>query len=156
MKIAFLRHGHALDVFTAGVSSDSQRPLSKEGRKETENSVLKLKELGFTPSLILSSPYKRALETSAIAAKHLNCPRIETLDSLIETDADKTLNAIFSISKGNDALVVGHQPLIGLMASFCSNADNLSFPTSGFALIDFPGKENYDGKLIAAGFGGEH
>lgn len=156
MKIAFLRHGHALDIFTAGVSSDPQRPLSRQGYAETENSCLELKKLGFNPHLIISSPYKRALETSAIAAKCLNCSQIKILDLLTESNADVTVKSIFSLSQDNDVLVVGHQPLIGLMALLCCNVNDLSFPPSGFALIDFSGKEKNSGKLIAAGFGGKH
>ncbi|GAB4034158.1 MAG: hypothetical protein Fur0012_14270 [Elusimicrobiota bacterium] len=147
MYIAFLRHGHALDVFTAKVSQDSMRPLSDLGKKQVLSSLIELKNLGFTPEIIISSPYRRAVETAKIAALHFDKPEIVHCEELTGQDTESALSAISLISSGRNALIVGHQPLLKFMASHISEEENIELPTAGFALIDVDDKKEFKGKL---------
>lgn len=156
MKIVFLRHGHAQDIFTAKVSQDSARPLSDIGKKEVFLASEKLKKLGFKPNMIISSPYLRAMTTAKIAADTLGCKIIKECEELTDSDIEKALNAIFNFGEGEDILAVGHQPLMGLIVSFLCDKENFSFPTSGFALVDISEKNDKKGKLLAFGSGGEY
>lgn len=156
MKIAFLRHGHALDVFTAKVSQDSMRPLSDLGKKQVLSSVMELKNLGFKPEVIISSPYRRAAETAAIAASHFGTPEILQCEELTGQDIETAISAVLLLSSGRDALIVGHQPLLKFMASHISGEENIELPTAGFALIAVNEEKELKGELIHNRKNGEY
>ena len=61
-QIVFLRHGQA-----GMAAEDSARPLTPAGKEQAIESALRLKQGGFRPDIIISSPYKRAMETAEIA-----------------------------------------------------------------------------------------
>jgi phosphohistidine phosphatase len=66
MQIYLLRHGIA-DEGRSG-QPDSERALTEEGKEKLRRV---LSHAGVQPGLILSSPYRRALETARIAAEVL-------------------------------------------------------------------------------------
>ena len=66
MELYIFRHGIAEDA-VAG-QSDADRALTDEGRKKTAEVVKTARRAGFEPSLIVSSPYLRAIQTARIAA----------------------------------------------------------------------------------------
>src|SRR5579872_1339557 len=67
MEIYLFRHGHAEDA-KAG-RPDSGRALTDEGRKKAAEVVKSARRAGVAPSLIVSSPYLRAVETAEIAVE---------------------------------------------------------------------------------------
>ena len=64
-ELVFMRHGHALGTREAGVCCDSERPLSPRGEEEVLESARHLKAAGFSPGLIISSPFLRAAREEA-------------------------------------------------------------------------------------------
>ena len=69
MQLYLLRHGIAEDQ-KAG-RPDSERALTSEGREKLRRVLKRARSADCVPALILSSPYRRALETSAVAAEVL-------------------------------------------------------------------------------------
>ena len=69
MEIYLLRHGIAEDRSTTG--RDPDRRLTDEGRAKLRRVLERAHQAGVRPSLILSSPYRRALETAEIMAAKL-------------------------------------------------------------------------------------
>lgn len=148
MKASFLRHGHAVDFFTGKVTDDSLRPLSEEGKKQIDVSIDLLKKLGFSPSKIISSPYKRAIETATIAAKSFGLDKIFQYPELAGQDADSALSVSLNFSQGKDILIVGHQPLLKIMAEKLTGENAIEMPTGGFALIEIEDPSSLKGKLL--------
>ena len=70
MELYFLRHGIAEDHSATG--RDQDRRLTEEGREKLRRVLKRAAAAGVEPSLILSSPYKRAVETAEIAASELH------------------------------------------------------------------------------------
>src|SRR5947209_14733617 len=70
MQIYVLRHGIAEDA-THG-QADSARALTDEGREKLRRVLKRARAAGVTPAAILSSPYRRAVETADVAAKELD------------------------------------------------------------------------------------
>src|SRR5438105_3235943 len=70
MEIYVLRHGIAEDG-QAG-QPDAERMLTAEGKKKLRNVLRVAAKAGVAPSLILTSPYRRALQTAEIAAEVLD------------------------------------------------------------------------------------
>src|SRR5579863_5406571 len=69
MELYILRHGIAADG-EAG-QPDSGRTLTPEGRKKLRAMLQSAAAAGVAPSLILTSPYKRAVQTAQLAAAAL-------------------------------------------------------------------------------------
>src|ERR1700760_1085438 len=82
MELYLFRHGIADDP-QAG-QSDADRALTAEGRRKTAEVIKTARRAGLDPSLIVSSPYKRAMETAQIAADGLDYKGdIVRLDALV-------------------------------------------------------------------------
>src|ERR1035437_4125044 len=69
MQIYLLRHGIAEDAKPG--HPDAERPLTAEGREKLRRVLKRARTADLDPSLILSSPYRRAIETAAVAAEVL-------------------------------------------------------------------------------------
>ena len=63
MEIYVLRHGDA----------DAERALTETGRQKLRRVLQRAKSADSQPSLILTSPYRRARETAQIAGEVLGC-----------------------------------------------------------------------------------
>jgi phosphohistidine phosphatase len=70
IELHLLRHADAGDP-TAWKGPDADRPLSGKGEKQAERLGRFLKEVGFRPDAIVSSPKVRAAATAEIVARHL-------------------------------------------------------------------------------------
>src|SRR3954471_14786755 len=69
MQIYLLRHGIAEDGKPG--RPDSERALTDEGRAKLRGVLKRARTAAVTPSLILSSPFRRALETAEAAVEVL-------------------------------------------------------------------------------------
>src|SRR6267154_885612 len=70
MQIYLLRHGIAEDGKPG--RPDSERALTDEGRAKLRRVLKRARTADVTPSLIFSSPYRRALETADVAVEVLH------------------------------------------------------------------------------------
>ncbi len=64
-QVYLLRHGIAEEGKIG--SNDADRALTQEGRRKLQHVLASAAEAGVQPGLILSSPFKRALQTAEIA-----------------------------------------------------------------------------------------
>lgn len=106
IDIYFLRHG--LADWPDWHRSDDERPLNKDGRKETHAVAAYLVDLGVKPEIILTSPLPRASQTAEIAAEHLRAP----VDVTKHLDKRFTVAALKKIlpAKIDNVMLVGHEP----------------------------------------------
>ncbi len=133
-----MRHGHSLSAREAGVASDSERPLSQQGEKEALETSLHLKASGFTPDLIISSPFARADRTAAIAAEVFPGTLRKTEPSLSEGPLQALLELILhTFPEKSRVLVVGHQPLLGAAGGFMLGMDIFDLSPAGFIRLTF-------------------
>ena len=83
MNLYLLRHGIAEDLGTPGILNDADRPLTAKGEQKLEEVARAMAALELSFDLILSSPYLRARQTTAIIAKAFSArKRIEFTDAL--------------------------------------------------------------------------
>ncbi len=69
MQLYLLRHGIAEDG-KAG-QPDAERALTAEGKKKLRGILKSAREAGVAPTLVVTSPYRRALETAELAVEAL-------------------------------------------------------------------------------------
>ncbi len=133
-ELVFLRHGHALSAREAGVCCDAERPLSDRGEEEVRLAASRLREAGFSPDVIVASPFARAARTAAIAASVFPSARLESSAALSDGPVQAILEMLDSHPEGS-LLVVGHQPLLGAAAGFCLDSAPLDLSPAGFIRI---------------------
>ena len=146
-EIVLLRHGHALGAREAGVTSDSERPLSDEGEEEVRSSVERLRAAGFVPGLIISSPFSRARRTAELAAGVFPLARRATAQAISDGPVGDMLELFTDAAERSAVLAVGHQPLLGCAAGFLLAAPPLDLATAGFIRIK-PGTAGAAGALV--------
>ncbi|MFA5140594.1 MAG: phosphoglycerate mutase family protein [Elusimicrobiota bacterium] len=123
MKLYLIRHGHAPTALEAGVRSDEERPLSEKGVLQAKRAGERLKERGCSPSVILSSPLERAMQTAGLVAGALSSePRAypPLANEIPGTELFERL-----LADGFDCpelVIVGHQPQLGEFAHHLTGA----------------------------------
>jgi phosphohistidine phosphatase len=129
MQIYLLRHGIAENARPD--QPDSERALTPEGRKKLREVLKTAKAAEVRPSLILTSPYRRALETAEIAATALGYQqKLLRTQALIPAGEPSAVWDELRVHKGeSEILLVGHEPLFSQLTAFLLDAPSL--------LIDF-------------------
>jgi len=115
MKLYLMRHGEAEPK--RANSSDAERPLTENGRKQAAEQAGRLKERGIKFDLIFSSPYLRAYQTAQIVAQELGLDDALSKEEAL-TSGCKTIDVMEFISQYNDLdsiLCVGHEPDLGII-----------------------------------------
>ena len=132
MEIYLLRHGIA-ENGGPGLP-DAERALTADGKEKLRRVV---KRAGINPSLILSSPYRRAVETAEIAAEVLGyagkvvrtralTPEASPFDAWDEVRTRKDEQAV---------LLASHEPLMSSLAAFLLDSPALQVDMKKAALV---------------------
>jgi phosphohistidine phosphatase len=138
MEIYLLRHGIAEDRAASG--RDADRRLTEEGRDKLRKVLERAHSAGVSPSLILTSPYRRALETAEIAARELGYE-----GKLLRTDAlipDSTPRDVWQELRQHDdesaVLLAGHEPLFSATVAYLlgSTREMIDFRKAALVRID--------------------
>jgi len=135
MEIFILRHGVAEDA-QAG-QPDSERALTPEGRKKLKNVLRAAAAAGVTPTLILSSPYKRALQTAQMAAEILDYKgEVLRTKALEPGSSPKTVWDEIRVHKDEERiLLAGHEPLFGRLTAHLLGSPNLQVDFKKGAMV---------------------
>jgi len=137
MKILTLVR-HAKSSWKDTSLRDRERPLNKRGQRDAPIMGKRLHEHGVRPSLIVSSPAKRALTTAKIIAKELSYPLefLQRDDNLYLASVDRILDVIVSQDEGfNSLMIVGHNPGFTDFANFLSPGLTHNLPTAGVVSV---------------------
>jgi phosphohistidine phosphatase len=125
VDLFLLRHGIA-DEPQPGIS-DFSRALTPEGRRKLSDVLRVARDAKVEPSLILSSPLKRALETAEIAAKILTYE-----GGILQTKAlqpDSAPEDVWLEVRGHrneqSILLAGHEPLFSSLAAYLMGAPSM-------------------------------
>ncbi|HLY17050.1 MAG TPA: phosphohistidine phosphatase SixA [Bryobacteraceae bacterium] len=134
MEIYVLRHGIA-DEPKAG-APDSERALTDAGREKLRAVLERAREAGVQPTLILTSPYRRALQTAQIAGQVLECKKIVESDILVPESTPKAVWELICARRREEALLLaGHEPLLGMTVAHLLGAPSLQVDLKKAALV---------------------
>lgn len=149
--LVFIRHAHADE---GDYSNDLERPLSKKGRETQQKMTEFLKSREFKPTMILCSPYRRAIETAEIIshAFHVDV-EVQPALSAIDFDEDFMLNRLNPPFDNECLFLVGHDPTLASFADHLCAQENClpaGISKSGAVLIQFDHEINQGtGHLMA-------
>jgi phosphohistidine phosphatase len=129
MEIYLLRHGIAEDGYP-----DEQRALTAEGKEKLRKV---LKRSGAKPSLILTSPYRRAVETAEIAAEVLGyTEELERANALTPNGSASGVWDEIRAHKGETAiLLASHEPLMSATVAHFLGAPGVHVDMKKAALV---------------------
>jgi phosphohistidine phosphatase len=138
-QVYLLRHGIAEEGKIG--CNDADRALTHEGRKKLGNVLASAAEAGVQPSLILSSPFKRALQSAEIA-KHVLGHKDDVLQTNVLTpgaNPEDVWDEIRIHKDVNSLLLVGHNPLFTSLAAYLLGTPDaqIDFKKGAIMRIDF-------------------
>ena len=135
MQIYLLRHGIAEDPKSG--QPDSERPLTGEGRDKLRRVLKRARTADLDPSLILSSPYRRAMETAAVAAEVLGYKGeiVRTPALVPEASPFDAWEEIRTRKNERSILLSSHEPLMSSLAAFLLDSPALHVEMKKAALV---------------------
>jgi phosphohistidine phosphatase len=135
MELYLFRHGIAEDARPG--RPDASRALTDEGRRKTAEVVKTARKAGFEPSLIVSSPYLRAVETARIAAHEL-----EYKGDVLKTEAlvphgspEGVWTELRDYRDEAAILLAGHEPLLSHLVAYLLASPALRVEMKKAALV---------------------
>ena len=130
MKLYLIRHGIASETIGGAVRSDSERPLTDEGRQETEAVAKGMRALGIRPDAVVASPLVRARQTAEIIAEVLGVSdKLELATALAPGINMSDLYRVINKHRRLEEIVlVGHHPDMTLLAHALLGVFDLDLP----------------------------
>jgi phosphohistidine phosphatase len=129
VQLYLVRHGDA-----APGEPDELRSLTAEGRGQARQLGERLRAEGLEPDAVLTSPLLRARETGQLLCEALEAT-VETDDRLAPGATAASLRQAVA-ERGEQVVVVGHQPDCGKIAAELSGGEEPSFPPAGMVRIE--------------------
>jgi phosphohistidine phosphatase len=138
MEIYLLRHGIAEERSPTG--NDADRRLTEDGRDKLRKVLERARRAKVAPTLILTSPLVRAVQTAEMAAETLGYTgALVRTEALAPESSPQAVWAEIRSHGGEDAiLLAGHEPLFSATTAHLLNAPTLriDFRKAGLARID--------------------
>ncbi len=139
MEVYLLRHGIAEDG--GPDKPDADRALTTDGRRKLRHVLELSSEVNVDPSLILTSPLRRAMQTAEIARSVLKCK-----NALISCKAlapggsvEQVWDEVRAHRQETALLLVGHNPQFAELAGYFLGARELrvDFKKGAILRVDF-------------------
>ena len=143
MKVYFFRHGVA--DWPDWNGPDSERPLTKGGKKEVKRVAESLVEHGVSTDVILSSPLPRAHQTAEIASAALGTA-VSVDPALAPGFHVEALRALLHAHDGKNVMFVGHEPDFSRLVEALTGGA-VVMAKSGVARVDLETADQARGEL---------
>jgi phosphohistidine phosphatase len=132
VQLYLLRHGIAENT-----APDSDRALTAEGRDKLRRVLARARAADVSPSLILSSPYRRAVETAEVAVEVLSYRGkvVKTRALLPEASPFDAWEEIRKRPEESAILLASHEPLMSSLAAFLLASPGLVVDMKKAALV---------------------
>lgn len=138
MNLYIVRHTYA----DSG-SPDAERNLTEIGRKKLEETIPEWKSYVPQIDIVLSSPFKRAIQTAEIIHKSYNISKDIVVDKGLQPgmSTGDVLITVDALSY-NDIMIVGHMPDVSDLVSDLVSPVSFGYPFSPgtLAAIEFNGE----------------
>ncbi len=135
MQVYILRHGIAEDVKPGG--NDPDRALTNEGRKKLREVLRAAERADVVPSLIVTSPYLRAVQTAEVVIEVLGYANdLLRTEALIPSADPEDLWEEIRVHQGvMQLMLVGHEPMLSQLVAFLLNSPSLMVDVKKGALL---------------------
>ena len=119
---------------------DFMRPLNDRGRRDAPEMGRRLREGGFQPDLIVSSPAKRAIKTAKLIAGEIDFSEDDILEAagIYEASAGELLKILRRLpEEKRDIMLFGHNPGLTDLANLFLRPGIENIPTCGVVRLAF-------------------
>ena len=119
---------------------DRERPLNKRGKRDAPEMGRRIHQHGIRPSLILSSPARRAWSTAKNVAAAIGYPRefLQKEEGLYLASVDGILEVLVAQDERfNSIMLFGHNPGFTDFANFLVPGLTNNLPTAGVVSVEF-------------------
>jgi phosphohistidine phosphatase len=150
MQLLIIRHAIAVPRGTPGIP-DEDRPLTPEGEQKFREAAEGLAKLVDRPDALLTSPWRRARQTAAVAAAAWGRLEPEETAALASGSFEEQAAVLDRYPRDATVAVVGHEPWVSeLLARLLGTRHDarLEFKKGGAALVDVPGRLAGGGSLV--------
>jgi phosphohistidine phosphatase len=131
---------HAKSSWKDPSLSDRERPLNGRGERDAPEMGRRIAEAGIRPSLIISSPAKRAWTTAKIIAREISYPQefLQREDDLYLASVDQMLDVLVAQdTRFNSIMLFGHNPGLTEFVNYLVPGLTDNLPTSGVVSVSF-------------------
>ena len=135
MEVYLLRHGIAEKVGPDG--TDAKRALTPKGRRKLRRVLRLVRAAAVHPSIILTSPLLRAVQTAEVAAEIFAYPHeLVQTTALLPTAAPQDVwQELCSRKKEQAPLLVGHEPSLSQIVGYLLGAPDLRIELKKAGLV---------------------
>jgi phosphohistidine phosphatase len=130
---------HAKSSWKDNSLADRDRPLNKRGKNDAPEMGRRIAAAGIRPSLIVSSPAKRAWTTAKIIADAIGYPRefLQRDNTLYLASVNDILDVVAAQDVGfNNLMLVGHNPGFTAFANYLVPGLTNNVPTAGVVSVE--------------------
>jgi phosphohistidine phosphatase len=129
MRLYLVRHAEA-----APGDPDELRPLTQEGRRQARELGKRMLSEDAAPAVILTSPLLRARETGGELARAFDIESVPEERLAPGASVDDVRAAVEG--RGDQVVVVGHQPDCGQIAAALTGGPEPRFPAGGLVVLE--------------------
>jgi phosphohistidine phosphatase len=146
MQLLIIRHAIAedKDEFAKSGRPDSERPLTKHGRKVMARVAQGLRREVKSLDVLAASPLVRAAQTAAIVAKEYDEIHVETVPALTPESAPTTLASWLRTQRDAEVVaVVGHEPHLGMLVTWLMTGmrgSHINLEKGGACMLEIDGQ----------------
>ncbi len=139
MRLYLVRHGIAVEGLKGGITRDSERPLTDEGREEMKLVAKALCKMNIKADLVLSSPLVRARQTAEYIAEAFGLD-VKLTDALAPAvNHTQLFKSVARHEGAKEIFLVGHEPDMGMLVGnliYAGPAFEMPFKKAGVCRID--------------------
>ena len=118
MRLLLIRHAEAGEKDPARWPDDRDRPITDEGRAIHARASETLRARGWTPDVLLTSPWTRARQSAEITAERLGLPRLFESEGLaMPPNLARIQEAVGARPARATVALVGHSPFLDQLAA---------------------------------------
>jgi phosphohistidine phosphatase len=150
MRLLIVRHAEAVPRGTPGIR-DEERPLTTEGRSQFRAAARGIARLVDRPDALLTSPWLRAKQTAAIAARAWDRVEPKEAAALAGGSFEEQAELLDGFPREATVAIVGHEPHLSTLLGRLLGAratDRLGLKKGAIALVDVPGRLAEGGSLL--------
>jgi len=146
MQLLIIRHAIAgdKDAFAKTGRPDSERPLTKHGRKVMARVAKGLRRQVKSIDVLAASPLLRAAQTAAIVAKRYDEIFVDTVEALTPESEPAAFAAWLRTQRDAAVVaVVGHEPHLGMLATWLMTGtrdSHVALEKGGACMLEIEGQ----------------
>ncbi len=152
MQLYIMRHGIAIDREHPDCPEEAERFLTPAGSERTRQAARGLRALKVQLSTMLTSPYRRAVETAEIAAEALEFPKraIRETDALLPSAPPGEILKQLQKLNVDSAMCFGHAPQLDEIIAYClgSREELTALKKAGVAFLEMTSLVPPQGQLV--------